>query len=387
MLTTWQFRIKDSGAEGKWLSRISRAVNFVWNFCKQTQIHAFSRCGYRVIDGKEENEKKIVGNFITAYEFSILCKGAGAELSLHSQSVQAVCEEYARRRFQFKKLLRWRGKKSPGWIPFKASGIQWLGGSFVYCKRKYSIWNSRDLPGDACIKTGSFSQDKRGRWYVNLTFKSEMLEKRYRAQQSSEARDLGVDLGIKTLATLSNGDKIERPNLRPSLIEGLRKLEKQRKAKRRWQSRTKQFTALPKQKKIRKLHAKVANQRNDYLQKETTNLVRKARLIAMGNLACRFLNRSKTMSGISLDNGIGKFKQMTRFKAVRAGVDYLEVNERNSTQTCSSCEWMHPPDRRIGLGVREWTCPSCNTLHDRDINAALRHLRLGHQTLIRSAVA
>lgn len=196
------------------------------------------------------------------------------------------------------------------------------GESFSYTGEKFRFWNSRELPLDAKIKTGSLTEDKRGR---------------------------------------------------------------SRKFARRRASKNKKYAALPKVKQERTLHAKVANSRADYLHKETTKLVSVAKLIVVGDVPCKLMNRSKNMSGISLDSGIGIFKNMLNYKAARAGSTYLEVSERNSTQTCSSCGWQHPKERRIGLGVREWRCESCGSNHDRDTNAAINILRTGRRALTQCA--
>src|SRR4051812_31934637 len=124
MLTTWKFRIKDSTRISKKLIRMSFAVNQVWNFCKATQIEALRRKDARVIKDKKTGKPIAVPNFFSAFELSNLTAGSAKELGIHSQTVQAVCEEYVTRRKQFKKLLRWRGKRSLGWIPFKALGIR-----------------------------------------------------------------------------------------------------------------------------------------------------------------------------------------------------------------------------------------------------------------------
>jgi putative transposase len=385
MLTTWHFRIKDSGSSGRVLSQLARSVNFVWNFCKATQIQALKRQDARIIVDKKSGEKIPIANFFSAYELNNLTSGSAKELGIHSQSVQAVCEEYVTRRKQFKKLLRWRGKKSLGWIPFKKVGVQIHSDSITYCKKEFRFWESRDLPEDAQIKSGSFTQDKRGRWYVSITFESESLAKQVIAELLPERTELGIDLGIKKLATLSDGQFIERPDLRAKALVQIRKLEKQRRYARRQQARARKFAPLPKEKRLKKLHTQIANQREDYLHKKSTELVNRSQKLVVGDLSCRFMNRSRNLSGISLDTGIGMFKQMLRYKAERAGVEHLEVSERNSTQTCSGCGWQHPPHARIGLEVREWTCPQCGAWHDRDINAARNILRSGHRTPIRSA--
>jgi len=384
MVTTWKYRIKDSGQTKRQLGKMARSVNLVWNYCKQTQRTALKRTDCRIITDKKTNKKIAIPNFFTKYELNNLVSGSSRELGLHSQTVQNICEEYVTRRKQFKKLLRWRGKRTLGWIPFKRVGIKFKKDGVLYCKRKFRIWNSRELPEDAKIKTGSFTEDSTGKWYLNITFESASLEASEKAKSQAK-KEIGVDLGVKNLAMLSDGTQVKGPQLREDLVKKLRKIEIQRKAARRRQSKNRRYKKLTKQRQLKKLHARVANQRRNYLHQWSTKIARVAKLIVIGTLPCALMNRSRTLSGKSLDNGIGMFRQMLRYKAERAGVAYVEVSERDSTQTCSQCEWKHPPENRIGLGVREWKCPHCNAHHDRDHNAAKNILRLGHQTLTRSA--
>ena len=117
-------------------------------------------------------------------------------------------------------------------------------------------------------------------------------------------------------------------------------------------------------------------------------MVKQSALIVVGDVPCKLMNRSKNLSGISLDSGIGMFKQMLKFKAVRAASIYTEFSERNSTRTCSKCRTRRP---RIELGVRIWTCEICNSVHDRDVNASINILQayrdkfhMGHHVLIRT---
>jgi putative transposase len=370
VLTTWKYRIKDSGSASKALGRMACAVNQVWNFSKATQRDALTAKSARLIEDKKTGKEVSIPNFLSAYDLGSLTAGSSKELGIHSQTIQAITDEYTTRRKQFKKLLRWRGKKSLGWIPWKAAGVRIEKGVIRYCKKNFRYWNSRKLPEDAKIKCGSFNQDARGRWYVSITFESEQLATRCGDQV------LGGDIGIKTLLSLSDGTKIDRPNLRQKHLDKLKKLEKTRRHARKKASRSKKYGRLPKAKQVANLAAKVANKRSDYLHKESTKLITRSRAIAVGDVPCRLMNRSKNLSGISLDSGIGAFKNMLHYKAKRAGVAYQEVSERDSTQTCSNCGWKHP--RRIGLGVREWVCGGCKVEHDRDTNAARNILATYH---------
>jgi len=187
----------------------------------------------------------------------------------------------------------------------------------------------------------------------------------------------GVDIGVKTMAVVADdygSYKVDGPRLRERFLKKIRALEKTRKYARRQQAKTKRFGKLPKAKQFTNMNRKVKNARADFLHKESTALVEQYETIYFGDVPLKLMNKSKNMAGVSLDHGIGFFKQVTRYKAMGAGGESSDLNEKDSTRTCSVCLTVHP---RIGLEVRGWTCGKCKTVHDRDVNAARNILRMG----------
>ena len=102
----------------------------------------------------------------------------------------------------------------------------------------------------------------------------------------------------------------------------------------------------------------------------------------IGNVSSKALAKTKLAKSV-LDAGWSSFKTMLRYKCENAGVWFEEVSERYTTQACSCCGCIssNSPKGRAGLGIREWTCPECGALHDRDVNAAKNILALGHERL------
>lgn len=338
MLKTYQYRVKDSHSR-KVLNTLKKSVNFVWNFCNQTQRLSLRR-----------------KDFLGKFDFSNLTSGTSKELGLHSQTVQAICEEYANRVKQFRKpFLRWRGRRHLGWIPFKKSGIKIKDGIVIYCGTSFRIWKSRDIPQD--VKCGNFSQDSLGRWYLNLVCEVEDIP-------SSGTEEVGIDLGLKDFATLSNGKKFSHPRWY-----------------RRVEERIKMFQGLKKLKETKKLHRKIKNQRKDFLHKLSTEIVRTCKTIFVGNVSSSKLVKTNIAKSI-LDAGWSIFKDFLEYKAIAKKVLFKEVNEMFTTSTCSSCFSRSGPKGREGLKVREWVCGSCYVVHDRDVNSAVNILRIGHDSLV-----
>lgn len=189
MLKTYRYRIKDKHA--RHLSNLARKVNFVWNFCNDTQKHAL----------------RWDRQWPTHYDLNKLSAGSCKLLGLSSGTINAVCEQYAKSRKRSNKpILRFRGKRTLGWIPFKGCYINHRDGGFQYFGKNYSVWLSRPFPKDARIcDGGSFSQDARGRWYLNLVIETPESVK-------APAEAVGIDLGLKTLSSLSNGESVAIPH-------------------------------------------------------------------------------------------------------------------------------------------------------------------------------
>jgi putative transposase len=241
-----------------------------------------------------------------------------------------------------------------GWIPFKASGVKVVEDTVRYAGSVFRFWNSRPLPSP--VKIGSFAQDARGRWYVNLVCEAP-------EEISAGKKQIGIDLGLKTLATCSDGSKIEAPC---------------------WYRRTQKRIAEHQRKKrsrqARNLHAKIANRRKDFLHQASHRLTQDCAFIVIGKVSSSKLAKTHLATSVN-DAGWSLFKHFLEYKAVARKVVYREVSEHFSTQTCSHCGAVCGPKGRKGLGIREWVCGDCGAIHDRDVNAALNILRLGHQSL------
>jgi putative transposase len=187
MILVYRYRVKSLNGL---LNKQSRAVNFVWNFCNDRQKDAL-RFGRR---------------WHTGFDLNKLTVGSSKELGLHSGTVNAVCEQYAKSRFQKKRpYLRYRGKRNLGWVPLKGRELKREGDAFRFAGNTFRVFKSRELP-EGKIKDGTnFSQDSRGNWFLNIVVDVAIDA----ANARDPVRGVGIDLGLKDFATLSNGEKIE----------------------------------------------------------------------------------------------------------------------------------------------------------------------------------
>lgn len=340
---TFRFRVKDA-TSGRHLTRMARSVNTVWNHCNGAQIHAL-----------KHNTR-----WPTSRQLQDLTRGSGALLGISSQTVQAVCQEYAAKRKQAGKAkLRWRGKGSLGWVPFKDQTFELDGAVAIYAGHRFHLWQHRDLEGR--IKWGSFAEDARGRWYCNVVCEIEPPAARHPSCVA-----VGGDLGLKAWLTLSTGKKIEHPRAYRTLEAELGAAQRANKKRR-----------------VRAIHARIANVRRDFLHKETTKIADAFGAIFIGNVSAGW---QMAVNGKSAsDASWGLSRSLLRYKAIARGGVYRDVCEYLSTQACSDCDTLGGPQGIEGLVIREWTCGQCGSVHDRDVNAARNILRAGLRTLAEGA--
>lgn len=337
---TLKLRIKDKHA--KFLLAQSKEVNLCWNFVNDLSQQILKR----------ENR------FCSAYDLAKYTSGATKEgLSLHSQTIQAVNEEYVLRRKQFRKAkLRWRksggSQRSLGWIPFKASAIKCQNGQIKYCGKFISLWDSYGLSNYE-LGTGSFSEDARGRWYFNVTVK-------IRDKTESGKLLTGIDLGCKESATTNHGQR----------LVGRRYRELEQRLGIAQRARNKD--------RVKSIHAQIKNRRKDEIHKFTSALVKQSGAIFVGNVSSKAMVKTR-LAKSSLDAGWGMLKTMLEYKCRWADVVFEEVNEAYTTQTCSCCGSIsnNSPKGRAGLGIRFWNCGVCGADLDRDINSATNIAKIG----------
>ena len=352
-LKTLKVRIKDK--HKSILERMAFEVNQVWNAAN------------KITDDFSYIPLPEVGwirNTFTAYDLQKILKTLKSERGfvIHSSTTQEVIAEHAIRRKQFKKdKLRWRAsggaRRSLGWIPFKKDAVKWKYGQIYYAGHYFKVWDSYGL-SQYEFRSGSFTQDSRGRWYLNITVEIPVIESKATGQ-------LGIDLGLKDTATCSNGLKLETKLFYRNAEKSLAIAQRANKKKR-----------------VKAIHANIKNRRADYIHKFTTKLVRENALIVVGNVSSKALTKTKMAKSV-LDVGWFMLKTQLDYKSTGMQAVFLEINEAYSTQTCSCCGNIstNSPKGRAGLRIREWFCPDCGALHDRDVNAARNILAAGHRRL------
>ena len=309
-MKTLKLRIRDKHTDQ--LNRLSGSVNFVWNYINDLSYKYLQK----------------TGKFFSAYDLNEYTKGSGELLGLHSQTIQAINETHAKSRKQFKKAkLNWRTnnpnakRKSLGWLPFKKSAIKHIATHQTGKKGLKStlqlslakgqklvidLWDSYNLSLYQ-INTLEVVQDSRNRWYACITVKEY-------PKATCGTGSVGIDLGLKDSAATSKGDKLQI---------------KQTQA---WAKKLAIAQRANNKQRVKAIHAKIKNTRQDLIHKFTARLVKDNALIVVGDVKTTQFNSKKGKLAKSVyDAGWFEFKRQLTYKCEHAGCRFEIVSERYTT--------------------------------------------------------
>ena len=224
------------------------------------------------------------------------------------------------------------------------------------------------------IKSATISRHASGKYYISLLCKEEISE----LPKTNSA--IGIDLGITDFAILSDGQKIDN-NKFTSKMEKKLKREQRKLSRRALLAKNKgiplsEAKNYQKQKrKVARLHEKVMNQRTDFLNKLSTEIIKNHDIICIEDLNVKGMLRNHKLARSISDVSWSSFVAKLQYKADWYGREIIKVDTWfPSSQICSECGHK---DGKKSLDIREWTCPICHTHHDRDINASINILTEG----------
>ena len=313
---------------------------------------------------KIENDAK-GGIYYTPKGFQNILAEHGKKIGIPSHTIQGMlANAHASWVRCFKKIggkPRLKGKRNKlNSIPFP-DPIRAPEGNYIKLPGLGNIrFHKQELPAGK-IKCARIVKRASG-WYICL-----FIDADRKPIDSSFGDAVGIDPGFKDLLTLSNGIKVPHPKELQSSIHRLGQAQRG-----------------GNKKLVARINERIKNRRKDRNHKLSLQLVKDYSVIAMSKDNVKGMSRVFGKSVAS--SGIAQLRSMLDYKSRAGGIQYIEVNSRNSTRICSACGSITGPQGRAGLKVRQWACIECGTHHDRDVNAAINTLTAAVGTTVEMEV-
>ncbi len=354
--TTYRYRLDPTAEQERLLNQFAGARRFVWNWALNRKREHFQQTG-----------TTLSYNDLAAELTRLKQQPATAWLrEMDSQSLQQALRDLETAYQHFFRRVR-NGEKKKGFPKFKSRKTDTprfripqrvaLQGAFVSIPKIGLIKTIVHRPLEGTTKGATFKREACGHWYISLVTEQQIAPRTDRPTRTH----IGIDVGLKSLAVLSTGETIANPRWYRTQTRKLRRAQKalSRKVKgsrNRGKART----------QVARLHQKTRNQRNDFLHKLSTDLIRHFDLVSIEDLNVHGLAKTKLAKSV-LDASWGMFRSMLTYKAERADSHLIAIGRFfPSSKTCGACGLVNAD---LSLADRDWTC-TCGVHHDRDLNAA-----------------
>ena len=349
MLKAFRYRIMPTASQAELINKHIGCARFVYNnalafkqseYAKDKTNHSWVSLIKRLPDLKKESEWLKEVNSQTLQQSII--------------NMNSAFENFFKGRADFPKFKKkGKGKQSFN-IP---QGVSIDNGKLIIPKFRggIKIVLHRQIKGT--IKQATISRTPTGKYFVSILCETCEVEKQ--PEPVSEETTVGIDLGIKSYLVASNGKEYDNPKY---LKKSMSRLKYQQRQYSKHKGRKRKY-------KVASLHEKVANQRKDFLHKASTELIRENQSIALEDLNISGMLKNHCLAGSISDVSWGMFVTMLEYKARWNGVNILRTGRfEPSSKTCSECGYIN---KELQLKDREWSCPECGSVLDRDLNASI----------------
>lgn len=356
----YKFRFYPTPEQEMILAKTFGCARFAYNYMLRLRTDAWmqrqERIGYHETSAALTALKK-------QPEYAWLNEVSSVPLQQALRHLQSAFANFFAKRARYPQFKRKNGPQS---AEYTTSAFKWDGRSLKLAKMSEPLavrW-SRQIPKAAKVTTVTVSKDSAGRYFVSLLCDDVV------AKKPASNGKVGVDLGLTHFAILSTGEKVAAPNTFRRYEKKLAKLQ------RRLAKKTKGSNHREKAKlKVARVHAKIADARRDFLHKLSTRLINENQVIAIESLSVSNMQKNRCLSKVISDAGWSEFVRQLEYKARWYGRELIGIDRwYPSSKRCFDCGYTMP---KMPLSVREWVCPECGSIHDRDINAARNVLAAG----------
>lgn len=359
----YRYRFYPSPAQVSLLSRTFGCVRLVWNMALAERTRRYK-------DESASTSYVDAAKWLTAWkqdpDLAFLQEVSNVPLQQALRHQQNAFSAFFGKRARYPRFKS--RKKSRASATFASNAFRYRDGQLALAKMTEPLdirW-SRPLPEGAEPSTVTVSRDAAGRWFVSVLVEEEI-------QPLPPSPDqVGIDAGITSLVTFSTGEKVTNPRHerrgRARLAKAQRRLaRKQKGSANREKARV----------KVARVYARITDRRRDHLHKLSTRIIRENQTVVIEDLTVRNMLRNHHLARAISDASWAEFRAMLEYKADWYGRDLLLADRWfPSSRLCSSAGCGHIESKML-LNVREWTCPQCGTVHDRDVNAAKNILAAG----------
>ena len=358
MKARWTFRCYPTPEQEQHLARTFGCVRFVWNWALRARTDAFragERMGYPATDRaltllKQQPETAWLN------EVSSVC------LQQSLRDLQVAFSNFFDKRTAYPAFKRKEARQSANYTE--------RGFSFDAERRILKLakigaikvkWSRKAIPHPSSIR---LIRTASGKYFVSLVVETQP------APLPKTGESVGIDFGVARLATLSNGERVSNPKHGAKWQRRLAFYQKRLARAKKGSKRREKV-----KRHVARIHEKIANSRSDTLHKLSTDLVTRFDVICVEDLNLRGMVKNHNLARSLHDASIGTAIRMIEEKAARYGKTVVKIDRWfPSSKTCSDCGYIV---EKLPLSVREWSCPECGTIHDRDANAAANILAVG----------
>ncbi|WP_176061650.1 IS200/IS605 family element RNA-guided endonuclease TnpB [Burkholderia multivorans] len=356
----YKFRFYPTSEQEMILAKTFGCARFAYNYMLRLRTDAWMRRQERI--GYHETSAALTA-LKKQPEYAWLNEVSSVPVQQALRHLQTAFNNFFAKRARYPQFKR---KDGPQAAEYTTSAFKLDGRSLKLAKMSEPLavrW-SRQIPKAAKVTTVTVSKDSAGRYFVSLLCDDVV------AKKPAVDGKIGVDLGLTHFAILSTGEKVAAPNTFRRYEKKLAKLQ------RRLAKKTKGAKRREKAKlKVARLHAKIADARRDFLHKLSTRLINENQVIAIESLSVSNMQKNRCLSKSISDASWSEFVRQLEYKARWYGRELIGIDRwYPSSKRCSDCGYTMP---KMPLSVREWVCPECGSIHDRDINAARNVLAAG----------
>src|SRR5216683_5785063 len=356
----YKYRMYPTDEQANILARTFGCCRYVYNWALRARTDAFFQRGERLY----YNQLAIMLTDLKKQEKTAwLAEVSSVPLQQALRHLDTAFRNFFEGRAEYPTFHKKHGVQA---ATYAANAFRWDGHSLTLARMDapLAIHWSRPLPKGCKPTSVTISKDGADRYFVSILVEEDIK------RLSVVNKQVGLDLGLKSMVITSDGHTYGNPKFFAQDEKKLAKAQR-RHAKKQKGSQNRRKAQL----KVARIHARIADRRRDYQHKLSREIIRENQVVCVESLHVKNMVKNPKLAKAISDVGWGEFVRQLDYKARWYGRTLVKIDQwYPSSKTCHACK--HVVDS-LPLDIREWVCPACGTVHDRDINAALNILAEG----------